>query len=142
MIAFNNIIQLLCRYIEICRKMKTALPVYFLLPLSILVKLDSFQPNSLHLLSSSDLHCKYKCTILYTSHDMTKPTKRLCAQRRLRSSAQSDQSLRCPHEGTWVLRYPLSAQRRLWSDWADAQADLSLRWARNHFVGFVMSRLK
>ena len=32
---------------------------------------------------------------------MTKPTKWLCAQRRLRSvwaSAQSDQSLRCPHE--------------------------------------------
>ena len=33
------------------------------------------------------------------------------------------------------------AQRRLWSDWADAQADLSLRWAQSHFVGFVMSRL-
>ena len=30
----------------------------------------------------------------------------------------------------WVLSYPLSAQCRLWSDWADAQADLSLRWAR------------
>ena len=29
----------------------------------------------------------------------------------------------------WVLSYPLSAQRRLWSDRADAQADLSLRWA-------------
>ena len=29
----------------------------------------------------------------------------------------------------WVLSYPLSAERRLWSDWADAQADLSLRWA-------------
>ena len=29
-----------------------------------------------------------------------------------------------------------------WSDWADAQADLSLRWAHSHFVGFVMSRLK
>ena len=28
----------------------------------------------------------------------------------------------------WVLSYPFSAQRRLWSDWADAQADLSLRW--------------
>ena len=41
----------------------------------------------------------------------------------------------------WVLSYPLSAQRRLWSDWADAQADLSVRWAHNHFVGFVMSRL-
>ena len=26
-------------------------------------------------------------------------------------------------------------------DWADAQADLSLRWAHTHFVGFVMSRL-
>ena len=39
----------------------------------------------------------------------------------------------------WVLSYPLSAQGRLWSDWADAQADLSLRWAHSHFVGFVMS---
>ena len=28
-----------------------------------------------------------------------------------------------------VLSYRLSAQQRLWSDWADAQADLSLRWA-------------
>ena len=27
------------------------------------------------------------------------------------------------------------------SDWADAQADLSLRWAHTHFVGFVMSQL-
>ena len=26
----------------------------------------------------------------------------------------------------WVLSYPLSAQWRLWSEWADAQADLSL----------------
>ena len=42
---------------------------------------------------------------------------------------------------SWVLSYPLSAQRRLWSDWADAQADPSLRWAHTHFVGFVMSWL-
>ena len=41
----------------------------------------------------------------------------------------------------WVLSYPLSAQRRLWSDWVDAQTDLSLRWAHTHFVGFVMSWL-
>ena len=41
----------------------------------------------------------------------------------------------------WVLSYPLSAQRRLWSDWVDAQTDLSVRWAHNHFVGFVMRRL-
>ena len=36
----------------------------------------------------------------------------------------------------WTLSCPLSAQRRLWSDWADAQADLSLRWAHSHNVGF------
>ena len=36
----------------------------------------------------------------------------------------------------WVLSYPLSAQRRLWSDWADAQADLSLRWAQKSFCWF------
>ena len=41
-----------------------------------------------------------------------------------------------------VLSYPL----RLWSDWVDAQvdltrADLSLHWAHTHSVGFVMSRL-
>ena len=39
----------------------------------------------------------------YLSHDMTKPTKWVCAQRRLRSAwapAQSDQSLCCPHEET------------------------------------------
>ena len=40
-----------------------------------------------------------------------------------------------------VFSYPLSAQRRLWSNWADAQADLSPRWVHTHFVGFVMSRL-
>ena len=38
---------------------------------------------------------------------------------------------------TWVLSYLLSTQQRLWSDW-DAQADLTLRWAHSHFVGFVM----
>ena len=35
----------------------------------------------------------------------------------------------------WVLSYPLSAQRRLWSDWVDAQADLSLCWAHSHIDG-------
>ena len=41
-----------------------------------------------------------------------------------------------------VLSYPLSVQRRIWSDWADAQADLSLHWAHSYFVGFVMRWLK
>ena len=51
----------------------------------------------------------------------------------------------------WVLSYPLSAQRRPWSDWADAQADLSLRWAQSfccfcheaaHFVYTFFSLLQ
>ena len=46
-----------------------------------------------------------------------------------------------PTKKAWVLNYPLSAQQRFWSDWTDAQADLSLRWAHSHFVGFVMRRL-
>ena len=33
----------------------------------------------------------------------------------------------------------LHADNKDWSDWADAQADLSLCWAHSHFVGFVMS---
>ena len=36
----------------------------------------------------------------------------------------------------WVLSYSLSAQWRLWSDWADAQVDLSLRWAHMPFCWF------
>ena len=69
------------------------------------------------------------------SRDMTIPTKWLCAQRRLRSawaSAQSDQSLRCPHEEALG---PLLCIERT------AQSDLSLRRAHTNFVGFVMSWL-
>ena len=76
---------------------------------------------------------------------MTKPTKWVCAQRRLRSvwaSAQSDQSLRCPHEESLGPELPIERTAILRSDWADAQADLSLRWVHSHFVGFIMLRLK
>ena len=55
--------------------------------------------------------------------------KGLCAQLRLRVFAVRMKK-------AWVLSYPLSAQWRLWSDWANAQADLSLLWARSHFFGF------
>ena len=78
---------------------------------------------------------------------MTKPTK-WCARP---AKTPEDQPWHPPGlirvfavrlKKTWVLSYPLSAQRRLWSDWADAQADLSLRWAHSHFCfGFVMRRL-
>ena len=43
--------------------------------------------------------------------------------------------------GSWGPNLSSCGQRRLWSDWADAHTDLSLRWAHSHFVGFVMSRL-
>ena len=36
----------------------------------------------------------------------------------------------------WVLSFPLSAKRRLWSECADAQADLSLRWVHKSFRWF------
>ena len=36
----------------------------------------------------------------------------------------------------WVLSYSLSAQRRLLSDWADAQPVLSHRWAHMPFCWF------
>ena len=36
----------------------------------------------------------------------------------------------------WVLSYPLSEKQRHWSDWADAQADLSLWWAHMPFCWF------
>ena len=52
----------------------------------------------------------------HLSNDMTKPTKWLYAQRRLRSawaSAQSDQSFCCHMKKSGVLSYPLSAQQRL-----------------------------
>ena len=40
----------------------------------------------------------------------------------------------------WVAKDPmlLHADSEDWSDWADAKADLSLRWVHTHFVGFVM----
>ena len=50
----------------------------------------------------------------------------------------------------WRKHGPLAthwAHSKDWSEWADAQADLSLRWvhsyfvAHSHFVGFVMRRL-
>ena len=52
-------------------------------------------------------------------------------------NAQSDQSSLCAQ---WVAIDPrfLHVNSEDWSDWADAQSDLSLRLAHTHFVGFVM----
>ena len=43
--------------------------------------------------------------------------------------------------GQWVPTDPIFPHADS-EDWADAEADLSLRWAHSHFVGFVMSWLK
>ena len=55
----------------------------------------------------------------------------LCAQQRLRSVWS--ESLQCAQ---WVAKVSSCGQRGLWSDWADAQADLSLRWAHRSFCWF------
>ena len=80
---------------------------------------------------------------VYMSRLMTKPTKWHVhpAKTQIRLGIPSlDRVFAVRMKKAWVLSYPLSAQRRRWSDWADAQADLSLRWAHSHFVGFVMKR--
>ena len=72
------------------------------------------------------------------SHDITKPTKWVCAQRRLRSawaSAQSDQSLRCALNG-WLRTQDFF----MWT--ATTLIGLGLRLVHTNFVGFVVSRLK
>ena len=53
-------------------------------------------------------------------------------QRRLRQACTSRTLIRVIAlrlKMLWNLGYPRSALRRFWSDCADAQADLSLRWA-------------
>ena len=47
-----------------------------------------------------------------------------------------------PYVLDWIDCNSLSAERWLWSDLADAHADLSLRSAHTHFVLFVISWLK
>ena len=76
------------------------------------------------------------------SRDMTKPTKWV-------RPAKTQISLGI--RPVWS-ESSLSAWRKLgslathwahsddWSDWVDAQADLNLRWAHTHFVGFVAAQ--
>ena len=77
--------------------------------------------------------------------DMTKLTKRLCAQRRLGSawaSAQSDLSLRCLHKESLGPKVHIERTAKTLIRLGGCQTDLSFRMAHSHFVGFVMSRLK
>ena len=74
------------------------------------------------------------------------------AQRRLRSalaSAQSESSLSAWRKlGSLANHWAHSKDSDQpghpsedWSEWADTQANLSLRWAHSHFVGFVTCSL-
>ena len=95
---------------------------------------------------------KIRIHVLYTWYDKCKWAATWQNQQNgCAPSEDSDQSGHPPSlnrvfavrmKKAWVLSYPLSAQRRLWSYWADAQVGLSLRWAHTHFDGFVMLWLK
>ena len=68
----------------------------------------------------------------------------MCARRRLRSPGHPPSLIRdfaVRMSNPWVLSFSLSAQRRQCSDWADAQAELSLRLAHMPIVVFVILRL-
>ena len=78
----------------------------------------------------------------HKSHDMTKPTKWRVRPAKTEIGlgvrpVWSVFAVRMKQLGSLAVHWTHSED---WSDWADAQADLSLRW-RSHFVGFVMSRL-
>ena len=73
-------------------------------------------------------------TTIESEHDKTNKMTR--AQRRLRSAWASPSLIRVPLSACGSLSYPLSARRGLWSDWANVQADLSLRWAHKSFCRF------
>ena len=81
-------------------------------------------------------------TVNITESPHDKTNKMACAPRKHSDQPRHQPSLirvfTVRMKKAWVLSYPLSAQRRLWLDWTDAQADLSLCWANSHFVGFVM----
>ena len=60
----------------------------------------------------------------------------MCTQRRLRS-AWASRKIRVfavSSMGSSGPKLSSCGQRRLWSDWADAQADLSLRWVHSHYT--------
>ena len=60
----------------------------------------------------------------------------LCTQRRRRSPSASTETDQLRSMGSWGLKVSSCGQRGLRSDWADAQADLSLCWVYRSFCWF------
>ena len=96
--------------------------------------------QSINLRSAINLgyYCLNSLFLRQMSHLMTKPTKWLCAQQRLISLGICpvwSESWLCTQ---WVAKDPsfLHVDSKDWSDWADAQADLSLCWEGVPFCWF------
>ena len=102
----------------------------------------SFIQRTRDLVPLDSCKCAFERTQM--SRLMTKPTKWLCTQQRLRSawaSVQSDQSSLCTQ---WIDKDPslLHVDSEDSDQPGHAQADLSLHWAHSHFVVSVMRWLK
>ena len=104
-------------------------------------ELDIVLTRTVNIFTSNEL---VKLTTLWTtgswfsmsgqhmSQRTTKPTIRLCDQRRLRSasaSAQSDQSLRWSHVPYTAAGLSKEDKREPLPHWVDVQADLNLCWS-------------
>ena len=72
----------------------------------------------------------------HTSQRTTKPTKWYVRPVKTQISLVSQIRVAVSMKKACILSYPLSAQQRLWSDWVDTQADLSLWWAHTPFCRF------
>ena len=59
----------------------------------------------------------------------------MCTQRRLNQPGHLPWVFAVHSMGNWGPKVSSSRQRRLWSDWVDVQANLSLHWTHSNFVG-------
>ena len=84
--------------------------------------------------------CGFSQAPTHLSHSTKKTNKMTCAP-----SKDSDQPghlcslyrvFAVCSKGNWGTKISSCKQRRLWSDWADTQADLSLHWAHQSFCWF------
>ena len=88
----------------------------------------------------------YYYSLVYLSYSMTQPTKWHVLPAKTQISlvirpVWSESSLSAWRSLGWVLSYPLSAQRRRWSDRWMARLILVFARRTHYFVGFVMRRL-
>ena len=74
---------------------------------------------------------------------MTKPTKYCTPSKDSDQPGHPPSLIKSSLCAQWVAKDPgfLHVDIEDWLDWAHAQADLSLRWAHAHCVGFVISWL-